>query len=472
MINLGAFGLVRIMREGGASAREVIAAHVARSEEINPLINAIVAPRFADALAEAGRLDHAFTRGKKAGRLHGLPITVKECIDVCGMTTTGGVVGGAAKRKNRDAAIVRLLRREGAIVLGKTNLAQLSWGHETDNPLFGRTNNPWNLALTPGGSSGGEAAIVATGGSAVGVGTDSGGSVRVPAHYCGIHAFKPTSGRLANAGSLDTRLLSFQAIVRNQPGLLGRRVKDLGLVYHVLAGERRVQSGAGYGPPGTEGTFDLTGWRVGYYLALGASRPAPAVASAVLRSVRLLAELGAEAEEFSPPDPEHAARLFAEVFTLDGGAALQKMLGNSPRSASVDDALRGAGPPLGRQEVRNLTAACNHYRYEFAKAFHKMRISLIVCPPASGTAPPHNMGASVSFDSAALFNLLGMPAGVVAVPDGTGLPVGVQIAGPKWREDVVLRAMAAVEMAAFGAVHNRSPVTPGPKSGVPVTEPA
>lgn len=471
MINLGAFGLVRLMREGEVSAREVIAAHVARSEEVNPLINAIVVPRFADALAEAARLDHAFTR-RKTGRLHGLPITVKECIDVCGMTTTGGVVGGAAKRKKRDATVVRLLRREGAILLGKTNLAQLSWGHETDNPLFGRTNNPWNIALTPGGSSGGEAAIVAAGGSALGVGTDSGGSVRVPAHYCGIHGFKPTSGRLTDAGSLDARLLSFQAIVRNQPGLLARRVEDLGLAYHVLAGERRVRSSTGHGAPGTEGTFDLTGWRIGYYLALGSSRPTPAVASAVLRSVRMLADLGAEAEQFSPPDPERTARLFADAFALDGGTALRKRLGNSPRSAAVDEALRRAGPPLGRQGVRDLMAACNHYRHEFAKAFYKMRISLIVCPPASGTAPPHNMGASVSFDSAALFNLLGMPAGVVTVPDRTGLPVGVQIAGPRWREDVVLRAMAAVEMAATGTAHDRGPVTPGPKSSVPVIEPS
>lgn len=390
MISLGAFGLVRLMREGGASAREVIAAHVARSEAINPLINAIVAPRFADALAEAGRLDHAFTRGKKTARLHGLPITVKECIDVCGMATTGGVVGSAAKRKDRDAAVVRLLRREGPSFSARRIWRSSAGGMRRTTHCSGGRTTPGTSHSPLGGSSGGEAAIVAAGGSALGVGTDSGGSVRVPAHYCGIHAFKPTSGRLADAGSLDTQLLSFQAIVRNQPGLLGRRVEDLSLVYHVLAGERRMQSGAGHGLPGTEGTFDLTGWRIGYYLALGSSRPAPAVASAVLRSVRLLAGLGAEAEEFSPPDPEHAARLFAEVFTLDGGAALRKMLGNSPRSGAVDDALRKAGPPLGRQGVSNLTAACNHYRYEFARAFHKMRISLIVCPPASGTAPPHN----------------------------------------------------------------------------------
>jgi Amidase len=320
--NLGAYGLVRLLRGGAVSAREVTAAYVARSEEINPLINAIVAPRFAEAFAEASRLDRAFARGRATGRLHGLPITVKECIAVHGMVATGGVVGGAATRADRDAAVIRLLRKEGAIVLGKTNLAQLCWGHETDNPLFGRANNPWNLALTPGRSSGGEAAIAAAGGSALGVGTDSGGSVRVPAHYCGIHALKPTSGRLPAAGSHDTRLLAFQAIVANQPGLLGRRAKDIALVYDVLTSGRVLPDGAGHVPAGTEDGADLTGWRIGYYLDLGASRAAPAVADAVMQSLRALTGLGADAEQFTPPD-----------------------LGSSPRSREVDDALRRTGRP-------------------------------------------------------------------------------------------------------------------------------
>lgn len=450
MIDLGAFDLVRLMRQGTASAREVIAAQVARSEEINPLINAIVAPRFAEALAEAGRLDSAYTRGTQRGRLHGLPVTVKECLDVRGMATTGGVVGEGARRAGRDAPVVRLLRSQGAIVVGKTNVAQLCWGHETDNPLFGRTSNPWDLTLTPGGSSGGEAAIVAAGGSVLGVGTDSGGSVRVPAHYCGIHALKPTSGRLSAAGSLDTRLFSFQAIVTNQPGLLGRRVRDLALVYDVLAGGpvRPATAGAG---TGTGEASDLTGWRVGYYLSLGSIRVAPAVTDAVLSSLRLLTGLGADAQEFIPPDPEHAAELYAAVFTIDGGAALRDMLGDSSRSRDVGDVLRSAGPPLAGHQVQQLTAACARYRREFARAFRNLRLDLLVCPPASGTAPPHGLGGSVSFSPAALYNLLGMPAGVVAVP-GPGscgpVPAGVQIAAPRWREDVVLRAMAALELAA------------------------
>ena len=129
--------------------------------------------------------------------------------------------------------------------------------------------------------------------------------------------------------------------------------------------------------------------------------------------------------------------------------AVQMMLGSSPRSRAVDDVLRRAGPPLAGHGVRKLTAACNQYRHEFAQALREKRINLIVCPPAAETAPPHGAGASVSFDPAALYNLLGMPAGVVAVPT-SAVPVGVQIVGPKWREDVVLRAMTALELATTG----------------------
>lgn len=469
MTNPGACDILQLVRSGEVSATEAVLGYVARIEEVNPFINAVVTARFDQALAEAGRLDRAFARGERRGCLHGLPITVKECLDVRGMPTTGGVPGRAGKPRSRDAAVVAMLRKAGAIVLGKTNLAQLSWGQETDNPLFGRTSNPWHLARTPGGSSGGEGAIVAAGGSALGVGTDSGGSVRVPAHYCGIHALKPTSGRLPGAGSLDTKVLAFQLVVTSQPGLLARNVRDLELAYRLLAAGGGAP-GPGEQPAASAAGGTLAGQRVGYYLDLGSERAAPAVAAAVLKSVRALAGLGAEVVEFTPPSPAEATEIYAGVLALDGGAALRKMLGSGPRSRDVEAALQAisARAPAGSVPV-SLAAACALYRGRFMAAFRRAGLTAIVCPPAATQAPLHETGGDAPASSARLYNLLGMPAGVVAVsrpearmpaalpgpqlaaiPVGDAedyLPAGVQIVAAEWQEEMVLKIMAALESA-------------------------
>ena len=312
--------LLERLRSGEVSAREVVSAHIRRIDEVNPAINAVVLPRFEEALEEAAAIDAA-TAHEEAPALAGLPVTVKECFDVVGLPTTAGVSDLPRPRSTRDAVVVARLRQAGAILLGKTNLAQLSWALESENPVYGRTNNPWDLSRTPGGSSGGEGAIVAARGSAVGLGTDSGGSVRVPAHFCGVHGLKPTSGRLPDTGSADEVTFSFQSIVRNQPGLIARHVEDLRLVYRVLTSEQRRSR--------SPRIAEESRLRVGYYLSDGTGAPSAQVSAAVRRVLEALEATGAAVEEFSPPGVAEAMEIFNTAFCLDGGSMLRKLLGES-----------------------------------------------------------------------------------------------------------------------------------------------
>jgi fatty acid amide hydrolase len=192
--------MARQIAAGAITSAELVEAHIRRIEAVNPRLNAVVVTRFEQARAEAAAADEARRRGDPLGPLHGVPITIKECFHVAGTPSTEGVGRFASELVAHDAPLVARLRRAGAIVLAKTNVPQLLLMHETDNPVYGRTQNPWDLERGPGGSSGGEGAIVASGGSPLGLGNDIGGSIRFPAHSCGICGIKPTTLRLTNAG--------------------------------------------------------------------------------------------------------------------------------------------------------------------------------------------------------------------------------------------------------------------------------
>ena len=213
--------IAQLVAQGDVSAAEVVEAHIERIEAVNSRLNAVVVKRYDAARAEAAEIDRSRAQGKALGPLGGVPMTVKESFDVAGAATTAGLTARAGHRAAADAEMVARLRGAGAILLGKTNVPQLLMANETDNPLYGRTNNPWSLERAPGGSSGGEAAIVAAGGSALGLGTDFGGSVRLPASSCGVHALKPTTGRLTLAGHVALR--RGQEAIVSQPGPIARR---------------------------------------------------------------------------------------------------------------------------------------------------------------------------------------------------------------------------------------------------------
>lgn len=499
---LSASETARLIGSGKLSAREVIEAHIERIETVNPHLNAVVVPLFEQARMEAAAIDANRQNDDVTKPLLGVPVTIKESFDVAGTPTTVGLSKLANHKSAADSYMVSRLRRAGAIILGKTNVSQLLLGNESDNPLYGRTNNPWNFDRSPGGSSGGEAAIIAAGGSALGLGSDIGGSVRLPAHACGIHAFKPTSGRLTMQG--HARIFPGQEGVIAQPGPLARSVADLETAMSVLAapGQEKIDSSI---PPvhwPSSGNVSLRTMRIAMHTDNGFIKASPSLRRAVLDAARALEERGAIVEEWSPPDVPEAMAVYFGLLFADGMASARRALRGSKRSGRIRPALlinafprsivAGVWPrllPLAGQRrmgesMRSmgrvsadgywkLVEERTRYRTRFINAFDAKGFDAIICPPDALPAPLHGSGMYLAdaLSYAALYNLLGMPAGVVAATrvrsgeesdraasmdiveraaikveaESAGLPVGVQVVARHWREDVALAVMAALE---------------------------
>src|SRR3954467_1520125 len=236
--------LAALVARREASAADVVAAHLERIAAVDGAIGAVVALDADGALAAARAADAGVARREPRGPLHGVPFTVKDNLCAAGLPMTIGDPARVGVVADRDATAVVRLKGAGAILLGKTNCPPYGGGTETDNPVHGRTSNPYDLARTPGGSSGGEAAIVAAGGSACGLGTDSGASVRLPAHFCGLAALKPTAGRVPVTGVIDD-LGQIGALgdPRTQVGILARSARDLALILELVSGPDGADGG-------------------------------------------------------------------------------------------------------------------------------------------------------------------------------------------------------------------------------------
>jgi fatty acid amide hydrolase len=487
--------IARRVAAGEVSAAEVVEAHVGRIEAVNPRLNALVANRFAAARAEARAADEARQRGEPLGPLHGVPVTVKDMFDVAGLPTTLGLPHWAGRVAAEDAATVARLRRAGAILLGKTNVPQLGMACEADNPLHGRTLNPWDEGRTPGGSSGGEAALIAAGGSPLGLGSDGGGSVRQPCHSCGTHGFMPTPGRLTLRGHAPYPPWVMDLV---QPGPLARSAADVALALRVLGASDRDAPSVALPDPAAVAVENL---RVGFYTDDGYFPASPALRRAVTEAAGALRAAGAEVVEFRPPDVAEAVHLYWGRLFADGLAYMRRWLGRGEKAWHVRALLQGAGVPtplrrlsawlLGRAgrrmeaeflravprraislaEFGRLVERQQAYRRRFLAALDEARLDALVCPPCGLPAVTHRCQyAGLATSYTLLFNVVGMPAGVVAAtrvrpgeerdrPAGdrvsqearvveagsAGLPVGVQVAARPWREDVALAVLAALE---------------------------
>ncbi|MBZ5502468.1 MAG: amidase [Acidobacteriia bacterium] len=499
--SLSATEIARLVSSGALSAREVVDEHIRRIEAVNPSLNAVVVPLFQSARTEAAALDSARARGGLTGPLCGVPMTVKEAFEVTGTPSTMGLTERAAHCASADGILVARLRQAGAILLGKTNVPLLMKGNETSNPLYGRCNNPWNLERTPGGSSGGEAAILAARGSALGLGSDYGGSLRLPAHACGIHALKPTSGRLTMRGYARFRF--GQEAILPQPGPMARSVEDLILAMRILGapGQEAVDESI---PPvalGDPAAVDLKRLRVGFYTDNGIMMPAPALRRAVLDAASALEQRGARVELWQPPDAAEAWEIQLRLICADGMASYRNAMGKSQWNATLRRSLRTAAlPKLVRDTLRvSLELAGQHhyaerlrrrgeisvpeffqlveqrsnYRRRFLSSLDAGQFDALLCPPDALPAGLHGksflVGDGQSY--AGLYNLLGLPAGVVTAtrvrPEeesdrqptrdlaqrtareiekgSAGLPVGIQVVARHWREEIVLALMAALE---------------------------
>lgn len=440
------------IRQKSISAEEVARAHIQRIEEVNDRLNAVVLLRAEGALDEARAADADLAHGHLRGPLHGVPMTIKDSIDTAGVITTAGTQGRASFVPDRDATVVERLRQAGAVLLGKTNTPELTLGGETDNLVYGRTNNPYDFDCTPGGSSGGAGAIVASCGAAFDVGSDTGGSVRLPAHYCGITGLKPTSGRVPSSG----HIVSYDLGPLNpltQLGPLARHVEDLKLIFSIIAGADGRDPFVVPMPLGDPDGVEFKGLRAAVCTDNGIATPEPEVAQAVREAAGSLSEIGVTTEETWPQEAVELTRIWLAILVADGGAWIQRLLaraGTTEVHPMVSDRFFGV-EPISAPEFTELLSEWDRLRS--AMLSFMTGYDVVVCPSSAFPAAPHGelstKGNGHTYSR--IFNLVGWPA--VVVRCGTspqGLPIGVQIAARPWREDVALAVATHLEKTLGG----------------------
>lgn len=419
LIHRSATELARLIRDRAVSATEVMDAHLESIERLNPHLSAIVAVAQA-AREEAAAHDQALARGNRIGPLHGVPFTAKDIIETSTMPTTLGMMELADNRPGRDATVVARMRSSGAILLGKTNCPPGGSGGVTDNALFGRTLNPYDAQRSPGGSSGGEAAAIGAGMSPCGIGSDSGGSLRMPAHFCGIATLKPTAGRIPITGVLDEDgALGPMSDPRTQAGPMARRVEDLATMLQVLAGPDRIDGGAIPVPLGDPSGVELGGLRVMLHRSDGVALPDVGTERALRDAAEALSQAGASVAEDAPPP---------------GGHELTERVWDS------------YGDEMTASELHRILRDWDAYRTAMLALLD--RYDLILAPVSPEPAPRH--GDEVVWRYTTPHSLTGWPCVVVRAGTSAGMPVGVQLVAGPWQDHVAIAAAATVESALDG----------------------
>ena len=312
--------MVTMVRDRAISPVELVEAHLRRIGERNPSINAFVSVFAEHARAEARQREAAIMRGEPVGLLHGVPLTVKDSFDIAGQPTLAGCRFREGHRSSHDAAAVARLRAEGAILLGRTNTPELLASYETDNFLTGRTNNPWDLNRTPGGSSGGEAAAIAAYCSPGGIASDGGGSIRVPAHFCGIAGFKPTPGRIPTTGHYPA--LGYPGGLTTVAGPIARTAQDLRLLFSALASfdaQDPFSTPVPLSAPAPQ-PIRIGVWERFYHVPVHT-----AIRAVVQKAAAMLAGLRLSVDSFQPAGLERAPNVWGFLFSQWPQVAARKM---------------------------------------------------------------------------------------------------------------------------------------------------
>ena len=453
--SVSAGDLASLVSDRELSPVEVVKAHLHHIEELNPSINAFVAVDAERALHAARQVETALVRGENVGPLAGVPITIKSCIDVEGLPCEAGSRFRQGHIAPEDAALVQRLKAAGAIVLGNTNVPEMLLAYHTENDLHGRTNNPWDFSRTPGGSSGGEAAAIASGMSAGGIGSDGGGSIRVPAHFSGICGLKPTPGRIPSTGHYPPCGGPFSMI--GVVGPMARTVDDLRLLFEATAGYHRGDPVSV--PITTQPVYkgEAQKLRVGFYDDDGYSPASAEIRAAVQRAAMALQEAGFEVEPFCPHGLERARELWSDLFVDALALALEPMIEGreDELSANVREflALGDERPPLTGECLLNTLLERDRLRQQVLVQMENFPILLApVCSiPAfahhdAGWGPNHAADYLRTMTYSQHYNLLGNPAAVVPVmKSAEGLPIGVQIIGRPFKDEEVLAVAKILE---------------------------
>ena len=450
---------LELLRSGEISVVELAEAHIQQIERLNPQLNA-----FADFDAERVRdraRKHDAWRGQRARRpLFGLPVTVKSSIATRGLKCEIGSLLHEGEIPAQDAVVVARLRAAGALILGTTNCPEFLMAYETDNLLHGQTRNPWNLECTPGGSSGGESAAIAAGLSAAGLGSDSGGSVRVPAHFTGICSLKPTPGRIPGRGHLPPCVGPFQIL--GAIGPMARTIADVSLLFRTLSGQDPIDPAS---PPVAlrEPSLDeLRTNTIGYFEDDGLAPVTPETRAAVQAAASVLRDAGFLVEPFRPSTLEALRQLWGKFFVQCGALFYAPTIaGREHQLSPIFNEFLGFAEALPQLTAVELLDAWAELDLLRAKTLAEMsKFPVLLCPVASIPAFRHGErqwiveGRAVKYLDAVRhtqwFNALAAPAAVVPLGRSPeGLPIGVQIVARPFEDEIAL-GIAAIVDAAFG----------------------
>ncbi|MEZ4522117.1 MAG: amidase family protein [Thermomicrobiales bacterium] len=461
------------IRDRQVSAVELLDAHLARIEQHNPTLNAIVTLDMDRARKRAKEADEAQAQGEFWGLLHGVPVTIKDAIATEGIRTTGGFEPLAEYVPAEDAPVVARLKAAGAIVVGKTNLPVLSRDFQCENPIFGRSNNPWDLERTPGGSTGGGAAAIAAGLSPLELGSDIGGSVRIPAHFCGIYSLKPTEHRVPTTGHIPD-LPDLPRAVRhmNTIGPLTRSLDDLDLAIRLISGPDGWEIEV---PPVPLASIPTPGpgeLRLAWADQFGSVPVTRDTAAAIRKLAENLESAGATVEQTLPPGLDfetlwetHGALIHAErasTMSQEEEAAYLRERGLDPDNLDPDsdNPMERGMAKAANASIRDFAAILNRRdaQIQILERFFD-EFDALLCPvtatPAIRHCPRNTPidvdGQPVAYWSAGggytgPFNLTGHPAVIVPLTrSAEGLPIGLQIVGPRWSEMKILAIARALE---------------------------
>jgi Asp-tRNA(Asn)/Glu-tRNA(Gln) amidotransferase A subunit family amidase len=456
--------MARLVRAGKVSPVELVEAHLTRIDRLNPKLNAFVRVDSAGARAQAKAAEEAAalpSMKDSLGSLHGVPVSIKSSIDVAGLPNECGSRLRTGFVPQTDATLVARLRAAGAIILGNTNVPEFLMAYETDNLLYGRTNSPWNPARTPGGSSGGEAAAIAAGLSAGGVGSDGGGSVRIPAHYAGICGLKPTPGRIPSTGHYPSSGGPFVQL--GVVGPMARTVRDVERLFEVMAGPDPGDPASAPVPLRRWPDSDLRRLHIAYFEDDGVTPVTPETAAAVRTAAETLRQQGFRVEAWRPENLDRVWQLWWNLFGRGIQMAMAPMLeGHDAELSPIFKEFRGwvaVERALSGNDLLNTLLMRDALRTAFLEKMEKFPI--LLCPACAIPAFKHGernwtiAGREVEYLKAMSysqwFNLLGNPAAVVPVGKSPeGLPIGVQIVGRPWEEEAVLAVAAKIEEACGG----------------------
>ena len=428
--------MAEIVRSGQISPSELMKAHLHQIQQINPALNAVV------------DYPPPPTAAPLPGPFHGVPFSIKDSIDVAGLKTTAGTLGRRnAPPATKNATLVQRLIQAGAVPIAKTNLPDLLFSFETDNLIYGRTNNPYDLARTPGGSSGGESALIAACGSPLGLGSDAAGSVRLPAAFCGIAGIKPTSGRLPRTGHVPPSGGWIEALW--QIGPMARYVEDLILSMQLLAHEDDADFTSPPIPLLDPGATQKL--RIAYFTHNGFATCNPEIKSAVEQCAKFFASESMAVDEIRPPGVDDAYELELALLGADGAEGIDHYL-QDVGSHQTHKLLNGFVDHMGphRATVAQFAkrwAQWDEYRANLHTFFN--RYDAILCPVYTQPALPH--GGSLieenfrGFSYTMAWNIAGAPAATVRCAEHAGLPINIQIVTKPWRDLLALQLCRMIE---------------------------